>query len=195
MNKHLLRIFSFVFTIAALLSSCSDVHSSNQKTVIDFDFNKTDLTSFHGSESQFRFLELISENSIDNQYEIVMQKIKKAPTNQELMEAYNELIGIWTAEFEYSYKQYAELLSNEQKKDYIVAQNQWFDSISNLYRITGQATEFVWQDLKRESAEAFLIELRRHTLFIKYNEYVYRITTDPSSDYSVTFNYLAEDDS
>ena len=169
--------------------SCSDKLVKEEEKIIDFDFNITDLSGYHGSESEFRFLRLISSNSIDEHYDNVMNKLRDGYTSLDLIDNYNELIKIWTEEFEYSYARYAELLEPDERDNYINAQKDWYNSIFELYRITGKSSKPAWSDFEKESMRELMIEIRRHTLFIKYNEYVNHIVHDPESEFIVRFKY------
>ena len=168
MKNIIIKIVFFILIATSLLNACSNPQN-NENTIIDFDFNKIHESSFNKSENQFRFLELISNNSIDAHYNEVINNFKDTITRQELIRKYKDFVDIWTEEFEYSYHRYADLLNAEVKDDYIVAQNSWYDSITKLHGLNGNAAlPASWSDLERDSIYELMVELRRHTLYIKY---------------------------
>ena len=198
--KRIVLFLTIIVCLFVMISSCKNDekcdnirNENNIETSIASELKNTEydlLPSFENSESQQRFKKLILNNSIDKEY---FSNDYDHMTMQDLVQHEERFVDIWRSEFEFSYMKYAELLNGNSKDNFIAAQKQWYDSIIESHSIVFKATEFVWSDLKREATHELLIDLRTHTLYIKYYEYIYHQINDPDMENTVEFQFQVDD--
>ena len=173
----------FLFVICIIFTSCTHTSENKQEK-----YHSELYFCFDGSENQYRFNELISDNSIDRDY-LDFCAESNISTNNDMVKWELEFAEIWKTEFEYSYKRYADLLDDELREEYISAQEQWIDSVSTSMSVYVKTVDNVWSGYRWETAHDYMIELRTHTLYIKYCEYLYEISHSSDPSYSVSFYY------